>query len=123
MARYLIDSDILIDHLRGKIEAINFLKNILAHSDLVFYSVIAQAEIYAGMKHGEEVKISRLFESFQGIEINGKIAVSAGLYKRHYKLELADVLIAATASEINAILVTKNRKHYPMKEIQVHTPY
>jgi predicted nucleic acid-binding protein len=38
-------------------------------------------------------------------------------YRKSHNVELADALIAASAVERNAMLWTRNRKHYPMKEL------
>jgi predicted nucleic acid-binding protein len=38
-------------------------------------------------------------------------------------VELGDALIAATAAQAGADLVTRNLKHYPMPDIHVITPY
>jgi predicted nucleic acid-binding protein len=45
----------------------------------------------------------------------------AGIYLRQYRrshgIEIADALIAATVAANRAQLWTRNRKHYPMKEV------
>jgi len=58
----LIDSDILIDHLRKEKKALDFLDSEMEKGGLLFLSVVSRAEIYAGMRKGEEEVISSLFE-------------------------------------------------------------
>jgi hypothetical protein len=41
-------------------------------------------------------------------------------YARSHNLELGDALIAATASLQPARLWTRNRKHYPMPELEFY---
>ncbi|MFV1950848.1 MAG: type II toxin-antitoxin system VapC family toxin [Nitrospinota bacterium] len=124
MKKILIDTDILIDFLRGKEGAKNYLSELSEDSPL-YCSVITIAEIHAGMRKIEEEKTTALLDSLFAIPITEEIAQIAGRFKRETKahdLELDDCLIAATASVEKAILATKNSKHYPMKNIKIETP-
>ena len=44
MKRYLIDTDVIIDHLRGERKARDFLKQIKEEADIL-YSVMTKAEL------------------------------------------------------------------------------
>jgi predicted nucleic acid-binding protein len=61
------------------------------------------------------------------IPISGEIALAAGnmlrTYRRSHGTELGDALIASTAVEIDATLITRNVKHYPMSAVTVLRPY
>ncbi len=65
--------------------------------------------------------LNALFAAIHCISIDAKIGVRAGEYLRQFAkshhLELGDALIAATASLHNVSLWTRNRKHYPMKDL------
>ncbi len=124
MKKYLIDTDILIDFLRGKEDAKNFLMERSEESPL-YCSVITIAEIYAGMRKNETEKTNELLNSLFSIHVTKEIARLAGEFKRGTKsqdLELDDCLIAASAFIENAILATNNIKHYPTKKIKIETP-
>ena len=116
MKKMLFDTDVLIEYLRGKDEAQAYIDNI---SDAVYMSSITMAELYAGVRKGEELKKLEIFiETFEVTNLNKSIAKIGGLYRNQYKpshdMGLADALIAATAKEIDAQLITFNTKHFPM---------
>jgi len=114
--KFLVDTDIIIDFLRGFPEAVKYINNLV---DNIVISAISTAELYAGVK-GEEEK--EVLESFLGLfpilEVNSIIARIAGLYKNKYfkshNIGLADALIAASAKHYNIDLKTLNCKHFPM---------
>jgi predicted nucleic acid-binding protein len=116
MKKMLFDTDVLIEYLRGEDEAQAYIDNI---SDAVYMSSITMAELYAGVRKGEELKKLEIFiETFEVTNLNKSIAKIGGLYRNQYKpshgMGLADALIAATAKEIDAQLITFNTKHFPM---------
>jgi predicted nucleic acid-binding protein len=125
--RYLIDTDILIDHLRGETKARDFLKEAKIQGGELCYSVIAKAELYAGLRRSEEGSLSALLAGMDEVVIDGDVAVMAGRYKSMFQRSrgvlLPDALVAASAKQNDAVLVTLNGKHYPMKDIEVMVPY
>jgi len=127
MERYLIDTDIIIDHLRGEEKAQDFLRQIKSGGSDILYSVITKAELYSGVRPKEVKKVARLLNSMEEVRIDGEIAVDAGRYRSKfyssYGLLLPDALIAASAKKAGAILITLNKKHYPMKDIKIQVPY
>jgi predicted nucleic acid-binding protein len=127
MERYLVDTDVIIDHLRGEEKARDFLKRMKAEDAEILYSVITKAELYAGLRPREEEGVKRLMRSMDEVGINGEIAETGGRYKNEFHashgLLLPDALIAASAKRVGAILFTLNDKHYPMKDIKIIVPY
>ncbi len=120
MKNILIDTDVLINFLRGKESARDYLIS-LQDEVTACCSVITVAEIHAGMKEHERPMTDELIDSLTLVDINRDIAEKAGLYKREEKkqfLELPDCLIAASAFVIGADLATSNGKHYPMDDIK-----
>ncbi len=116
MKKILFDTDVLIEYLQGKDEAQAYIDNI---SDTVYMSSITMAELYAGVRKEEELKKLEIFiETFEVTNLNKSIAKTGGLYRNQYKpshgVGLADALIAATAKEIDAQLITFNTKRFPM---------
>ena len=121
MRNVLVDTDVLIDFLRGKEYARVFLSSLVDESSVVSCSVITVAEIFAGMREHEREMTEELLNSLDILDVTYEIAEHAGRYKntiKSHKLELDDCLIAATAFVNNAFLATGNTRHYPMKDIQ-----
>ena len=71
--------------------------------------------------------MASLLNSIEEVRIDGEIAVAAGRYRNKlcasHGLLLPDALIAASAKQVGAVLVTLNKKHYPMKDIKIQVPY
>jgi predicted nucleic acid-binding protein len=121
--RLLLDTDILVEYLRGRREAVEYLEGLTAD---LFVSVISVAELFAGVRDdGEEQSLKQFLMAFTALPVTEKVARLGGLYRRDYRSShgtgLADALIAATASETGTNLVTFNWRHFPMVEITV--PY
>jgi len=112
----LLDTDVLVDFLRGYSKAVTFVH---ANSFRIILSSIVVAELYAGVKGDAELTALENFVSlFRIIPVTSEIAKAGGLYKRDYGeshgVGLADAIIAATCEVANAELKTLNIKHYPM---------
>jgi predicted nucleic acid-binding protein len=120
LAIILLDTDILINFLRGVAKAGLYLQN-AASDGVLACSALTVAEIYAGMRAHEKEKTDALLDSLDIMEVTRIIAEKAGIYKastRSRVLELDDCIIAATAFEAKALLATGNGKHYPMDDIR-----
>jgi hypothetical protein len=121
----LVDSDIVIEALRARDRAILAQWNALADSPTpILVSPITIAEVGAGALPHELPAISRFFAPLICVDINQKIGQLAGDYLRRYgkshNLKIADALIAASAAQNQAVLWTRNRKHYPIPELSFH---
>jgi hypothetical protein len=122
--RYLIDTDVLIEYLRGSDQAAEFLERL--EGDLLI-SAISVAELFSGVKGPEEMNaLDQFMLAFQVVTVDERLAREAGLIRQEYHpshgIGLADALIAATAMDRSAELVTYNRRHYPMVQ-EVKRPY
>lgn len=75
----------------------------------------------AGARPREHEALSNLFRALLCVPIDGETGCLAGAYLRDYRksrsVELGDALIAATAVLNNSELWTRNRKHYPMRDV------
>jgi|SRR3989338_4109067 len=126
MKKWLFDTDVLIDYLRGLAPAVNFLEAKFEKVD-AYISVITIAELYAGVKEGQERQILENFLNiFEVVTLNQDIACIGGIYRRDYvkshQVGLADALIAASSKYLDATLISLNKKHFPMLK-NILVPY
>ncbi len=123
----LFDTNILIDHLKGKTEATSVLQDCIHNKIFLGCSVITIIELLSGMRPGEESKLELFLSGFEIIHVTGKIAKVAGIYMNKYRkshgINMADAIIAASTKYTDAKLYTLNTKHYPMSDIEVIKPY
>jgi predicted nucleic acid-binding protein len=123
----VIDTDVLIDHLRGFKEAKIFLSLFFDNSLNGLISTITVMELLSGKSASEESrrkKIEKLFSHFKAIDITFSIAEKAGEIRRKYSTNPIDSLIAATAISCNCKLVTCNINHYQIiEELVLLEPY
>ena len=122
--RLLIDTDVLIDYLRNRSEAVAYLESV---TEPLLISVVTIAELYAGVKEGaERAKLDVFITAFEIASLDFAIAIAGGLHRRQYhkshNVSLADALIAATAEHYQATRITLNSKHFPMTK-DVMVPY
>jgi predicted nucleic acid-binding protein len=112
----LVDTDVLVDFLRGGREAVDFVE---ANFNRIIISGIAVAELYAGVKAKQELEtLDEVVSLFRVVPVTDAIARAAGIYKMRYQpshgLGLADAIVAATAEAESADLATLNTRHFPM---------
>lgn len=117
MARALLyDTDVLIEYLRGRDAAKDFFRRCDEADWLV--SAITTAELFAGVRNGEQDELQAFLSLFDAIEVDAELARRAGLLRNQYLSThgtgLADAVIAASALASSATLVTFNERHYPM---------
>ena len=120
----LVGTDVLIDYLKDNTSAANFIE---ANIDRISVCSITIAELYQGVRGGEEKEILDSFVAeLRVLSVTSEIAVDAGLLKRKYGKShssgLADCIIAATAICHGVSLKTLNLKHFPMLE-SAEAPY
>jgi predicted nucleic acid-binding protein len=123
--KILLDTSVLIDVLRrrnGRCEALAVL--VRAHESLATTSLNI-AELYAGMRPGEEASTEALLDGLECFDVTGAARLGGKLKnqwsKRGRTLSLADALIAAIAIEERCALLTDNRKDFPMSELQLYS--
>ena len=119
----LFDTDILIDHLRGKKEAQDTLLQFNYEEN--YCSVITSGEILFGMRDDEKEATFTLLNCFKEISVDRSIIRLSHEIKvkaKGHRLQLYDCIISATAIMLDQILITRNAKHYPDSRLKLFIP-
>jgi predicted nucleic acid-binding protein len=121
MKKFLIDTDVLIAHLRGNSKGL--LSAAFVNESYVSYYTVG--ELLQGVRNRREMRsIEEFLQEFSihwGSEAVHKKAI--GLLKKYALtdgLHMSDAIIAATAQEMRVQLITLNEKHFRnIREIHV----
>jgi predicted nucleic acid-binding protein len=117
---------VIIELLRGRASVVEAVLHLEDAGVPTYCSAISLAEIYAGVRPGEEAPTQAFFDARGEILLDSQVGRVAGSYLARYArshgVELGDALIAAAASTSGVHLWTRNRKHYPMQDVQFYEP-
>ena len=113
----LVDTSVLIDHLRGHEPAARLLEEERA-AGVLHASEITRLEVLAGTRSAEDQTRS-LLSTLIWHPVDAEVAEEAGVLGRrwlpsHNTVDGADLAIAATAILIGGRLLTMNVRHFPM---------
>lgn len=123
--RHLIDTNVWIDALAGKISDSSFLKFSI-QADWAGYSSITRLELfgYPNIKEEEEAKIAELLSAFIEIPVDSKIIDRSIIIRKNLRIKVPDVIIAASAIENECSLVTHNTEDFKnIDELIIIDPY
>lgn len=118
LTNLLLDTSVLIDHLRGYKPASDFLETVFNSGVLVSISTVSEMELYAGKSMenpAAEGAVNNFLKLFTVLPVTTDIARQAGRLlrrHRHQGLTPIDAIIAGTALEHSANLITRNVKHF-----------
>ena len=119
----LVDTDVAIDFLRQR----DYARELLEHwagEGLLAISTLTHLEIYQGMKTSEEAASNAFLDGLISVVVDIPIARRAGtmlgeLRSKGMTIGIADAIIAATALQFGAPLLTNNVEHYPFSDLKV----
>jgi len=123
MPAYLLDSGILIRHLRNRFGYHMLVKRLNSAGDL-YISAFTRVEVLRGMREHERERTFTLLDGFTTHPVDRATADRAGELLRAWQsrgiiLGGPDAIIAASALQVSAALVTTNARHFPMPELVV----
>jgi len=102
LAGVLYDSDVIIEILRGRAGVVEAARRLEESGVPTYCSAVSLAEIYPGIRPGEEALTQAFFQARGEIVLDGQIGRTAGSYLARFAashgVELGDALIAAAAA-------------------------
>lgn len=118
--RALLDSDVIIDLLCGRIEA----NDEVGKYSWVGVSRITWMEILVGTRNDDDrERVEEFLRRFPMVELDEPVAREAVRLRQQHRLKLPDATIWASARLHDALLVTRNRKDFPARDPGIRIPY
>lgn len=126
-ASCVLDSDIVIDYLRGRPYARELLMR-WSGDGLPAISVVTHFEVYQGMRPAEEEATNIFLGGLPSITVEASLSRQAGILAREARQQgrtvaAADAFIAATALSLGVPLLTNNADHYPFPNLDLVRGY
>lgn len=124
MSLTLLDTDGVIDWLKNHDPSVRFIRSLFARGDTLCTCDIVLAEVYAGLHLADRPAAEPFLSALTFLATTPAAARVAGTWgydfaRRGMVLKVSDLLIAATASQHGASVVTGNIKDYPMTDVTV----
>ncbi|MGO1801733.1 MAG: type II toxin-antitoxin system VapC family toxin [Microbacteriaceae bacterium] len=121
-----IDTSVLIDHTRGLPQARDALMNAADRGSL-HSSEIVRTELLVLIREKELAAVEPLLDAIVWHSVDRPVSELAGELGRrwlpsHNGIDAADFIIAATSALLDAQLLTRNVKHFPMFQT-LEAPY
>jgi predicted nucleic acid-binding protein len=119
-ADYLFDTTVFVDYLQKRSIAQKIFKQIPVKNLLVGYSIVTEAELWAGIKPPRTVEEHVIIlKPFKRMNINVAIARRAGELRSHIATQkwqripgIVDCLIAATAEYYGLTICSRNSRDF-----------
>ena len=115
----LLDTSVVIDHLRGLEPAVELVRGLAAGDEPILASEVVRFELLAGARDEEIGALEQVSSVFTWLEVDEPVARGAAALARRHRAAYAgiddiDYLIAATTLLYEAELLTTNVRHFPM---------
>ena len=121
----LLDTDILVDFFHNQKYAKDLLRRFLSKGNL-YISILSITELRTGFTPQQaKFLLPKLYKIVAIVNLSLEIAELAGKFRFEYRskgvsLPTVDTLIAATAIIEDCQLVTRNKKDFPMPQLELY---
>ena len=122
--RYLLDTTFAIDFLNGRPDALARMERLVSSGDDPFLNDVVICELATGVRAGEEAALDALIAAVEYVQPGPEVAAQAGRWRdaarrRGLTLSVPDALIAATASALGAVILSRNQRHFALTPVPV----
>jgi predicted nucleic acid-binding protein len=122
--RYLLDTTVLIDISKGFEPSRSKVRNLISSGAQLAVCSVSVAEFATGLGAEERPQWLEFLRTLLYWDISADAAWRAGVWRydfarRGIQLATTDALIAATAWQRGATIMTNNARHYPMTEVHL----
>ncbi|MEP7169452.1 MAG: type II toxin-antitoxin system VapC family toxin [Bacteroidota bacterium] len=116
-----VDTSVLIDYYRKKDKSKSRFFELSKKFSLFSVSSVTEFEIYVGSNEEQDRFWNHFFENFIVLSFDGKAAreaakISSRLKMKNKRVEIPDLMIAATAIVYGCSLATLNKKDFELIE-------
>ena len=115
----LLDTNILIDVLRGEAPALAWLEQ----QQQPRISLISWIEVLVGCREGESRRVQAWLDTFPRLPLDDTIALESVQLRQRHGLKIPDAIILATARCADLSLATRNSRDFPLTLGGVLHPY
>ena len=124
--RIMLDTTFIIDHLRDDAAARARLRALHAAGDEPLVTSVVVSEAWAGVRPGDDQWLDRFLRYLEYIHPAPATARLAGTWRaearaRGRTLGLADAVIAATAFDADAAVLTRNVRDFALTPVRVES--
>ena len=124
LSTYVLDTTVLIAHLRGDEDVMPLLLGLVAKGHTLATTCVNVAEVEAGLRPSERRRAEAILTRLRFLSTDVAAARRAGLYqaewaKRGRTIHTPDALVAGTARTHGAVVVTDNVDDFPMRDLRV----
>lgn len=125
MTRYVIDTTLVIDHLRGEPAAVARLARLFEDGDQPVVNEIVACEAWTGAPGTGDPALTALLQAVEFVQPGPASAELAGRWRQEARrrgqtLSLGDALIAAAADE-DGIVLTRNERDFALTPVRVES--
>jgi predicted nucleic acid-binding protein len=124
--RYLLDTTFVIDHLRGLPDAVDRMRRVYEEGDDPIVSGIVTSEAWSGAGGPDDEALEAFLQFVEYVHPGPETARRAGTWRAVARaqgrtLSLPDAMIAATAHDLAAAVLTRNVRDFALTPVRVET--
>ncbi|MFC0632967.1 type II toxin-antitoxin system VapC family toxin [Brevundimonas balnearis] len=119
MVAALLDSNILVDHLKGYPQATAEIERYPNPA----ISIVTWIEVMVGVGDDSSERTRQFLDRFIVVGLTDAVAERAVEIRKARRLKFPDAVIWASAQTTGRLLVTRNTKDFPADEPGVRAPY